>query len=353
MSSNGAARDSSARAAAALAGLDDERLEGSSDVLLAPIRGVDLRRTVPKELFVRRPGRFVAKFSTNAALILAGIGPIAVGLATGGLPAVLLIVPATVVVGVLYGRLIELQHECLHEHAFRSRRLNRIFGVLCGLPMLISFSHFRYEHLRHHAFLGTPQNREFFTHRLRNLDSWWGFALGCFHLGRYTDVARDIARSLAGRPIPRVDRPRDMRRIQAEYRLFALALVAAVTFTTLTGNLLLVFAWLLPTLLVAEATHFLFELPEHFGLNTQTDPNVLTNTRTIAASRFAEWLTNHNNLHTAHHYHQGVPMVNVQRLHETAKDRFEVIDPSYWSFYRAVIRGDLRFQGADETCMTR
>jgi fatty acid desaturase len=347
------APDPSSRAAAAVADRDDERLDGSSDVLFAPIRGVDLRRTVPKDLFVRRPGRFLAKFSIAVALIVAGVAAMVVGLAAGGLTAVLLIVPATVVVGVMYGHLVELQHECLHEHAFRSRRLNRVFGFLCGAPMMSSFSHYKYEHLRHHAFLGTPQNREFFNYRFRNLDSWWGFALGCFHLGRYLDVARDIGRGFTGRPIPRVDRPRDQRRIRTEYRLFALGLVAAITFTVLTRSPLLVFAWVLPTLLVAEATHFLIELPEHYGLNTQTDPNVLANTRTIIASRFAEWLTNYNNLHTAHHYHQGVPMVNIERLHESSKDRFEVIDPSYWQFYRAVIRGDLRFQGTDETCMTR
>ena len=95
------------------------------------------------------------------------------------------------------------------------RGLNRVFGFLCGAPMLSSFSHYKYEHLRHHAFLGTPQNREFFNYRFRNLDSWWGFALGCFHLGRYWDVARDIGRSLVGRPIPRVARRQFSRNVKS------------------------------------------------------------------------------------------------------------------------------------------
>ena len=73
-------------------------------------------------------------------------------------------------------------------------------------------------------------------------------------------------------------------------------------------------AALLPLLLIAEPMHFLIELPEHFGLNTQTDPDVLVNTRTVAAGPFLQWFTNGNNLHTAHHYHQGVPMTNMREL---------------------------------------
>jgi len=332
---------------------DEVSLDGSTNVLLAPIRGVDFRRSLPKPLFERRPARFVAKFSAAMTLIVVGLGVMAWGLSAGG-RGWIAVALSVAVVGVMYAHLVELQHECLHEHACRSRRLNRVFGFLCGVFMLSSFSHYKYDHLRHHAALGTSQNREFFNYRFRNLDSWWGFVVGAYHLGRYVDVFRNMLRSLLGRPIPGVNREHDLRRIRAEYRLFALILAAAGAGAALSGEYVLVlFAWVLPAILVAEATHFLIELPEHFGLNTQTDPNVLTNTRTITASRFAQWLTNSNNLHTAHHFHQGVPMVNVERLHEMTKDNFAVVDPSYWSFYRNVIRGDLRCQGADETCMTR
>jgi fatty acid desaturase len=328
-------------------------LDGSADVQLAPIRGVDLRRTVPKELFRKHPGRFTAKFLFAVALIAAGVVGAWWGIDAGGVPGWLTVAGSVVVLGVMYAHLVELQHECLHEHAYASRRLNRFVGFLCGLAMMSSFAHYKYEHLRHHAYLGTPQNKEFFNYRFHGLDSVPGFTVAAMHPGRYKDVFTNMARSLLNRPIRGVERPRDLHRIQAEYRWFALALVAGIAFTAATGNLILVFVWLLPALLVAEAVHFLIELPEHFGLNTQTDPNVLTNTRTVLAGPFAVWVTNGNNLHTAHHYHQGVPMTNVPRLHELAKQRFESVMPSYWSFYRAVLRGELRYQGEDATCMTR
>ncbi len=332
---------------------DAPRLDGATNVVLAPIVGADFRRSLPKVLFERRPVRFLAKFSFAVALIVASFATVHAGLDAGG-PGYVAVALAVAVLGVMYAHLVELQHECLHEHAYRSRRLNRIFGFLCGLFMLSSYSHYKYDHLRHHAALGTLQNREFFNYRFRNLDSVWGFLVGAVHLGRWVDVFRNVGRSLFGRPIPGVERARDLRRIQAEYRLFALVLVVAGTVAILTdAYVFLLVSWVLPLVLVAEATHFLIELPEHFGLNTQTDPNVLTNTRTITASPFAQWLTNGNNLHTAHHFHQGVPMVNVERLHAMARDRFEVVDPSYWSFYRKVMSGELRYRNAEETCMTR
>jgi fatty acid desaturase len=332
---------------------EERALDGAQEVLLAPVRGADLRKSLPKDLFDRNPLIFTRKLIVAAVPIAASYAAIVLALReplTASWPVIVL---AVAVLGLIYAHLVELQHECLHEHAYRSRRLNRTFGFLCGVAMLSSFSHYKYEHLRHHAFLGTPKNREFFNYRFRNLNSWPGFTRAAFHLGRYVDVAGYIARSLSGRPIPRVDRERDLRRIRTEYRLFTAILILAAVLSAVTGSYFLIFAWVLPVVLVSEAAHYLIELPEHFGLNTQTDSNVLTNTRSIDASRLAQWFTNYNNMHTAHHYHQGVPMVNVGRLHELAKDRFEVTESSYLSFYYRVIRGELQYRNMDETPMTR
>jgi fatty acid desaturase len=325
---------------------DDRLLDGSTEVLLAPVRGNDLRRNLPRSLFHKRPLRFVAKFAFAFTVVVGGYAAMIVGVPWP------LQVLAAMVLGLMYAHLVELQHETLHEHAFNSRRLNRISGFLCGLFMLSSYSHYKYDHLRHHASLGTNTNREFFNYRFRELDSPAGFVRAAWHLGRYVDVFRDIARSLAGRPIPGVRR-RDNGRIQTEYRLFALALLGAVLFTALTGSLLLVFAWLLPLIVVSEPTHFLIELPEHFGLDTQDDPDVLANTRTVRTGRLATWFTNSNNLHTAHHYHQGVPMTNVPKLQDLIEPKVRAEESSYLSFFRKVIAGEIKYDDLGATCMTR
>ena len=322
-------------------------LDGAQDVQLAPVRGMDDRRHLPKELFVRRPARFTLKFSLALAIIGAAYAVVAL---RPGWP---LTVAALVVLGFMYAHLVELQHECLHEHAYNRRWLNRVVGFVCGLFMLSSYSHYKYDHLRHHASLGKPDNREFFNYRFRHIDSPLGFVRASYHYGRYVDVLRAMALAAIGRPIPNVKKGRDQKRIRTEYRLLLLYLLGMVAFTVVTQNLFFLLAWLLPLLVISEPTHFIIELPEHFGLNTQTDANVLSNTRTIDASWFAEWFTNYNNLHTAHHYHQGVPMVNVPHLSEMEKPKFAAVEESYWSFYRKVIRGEIRYDDLGQTCMTR
>lgn len=322
-------------------------LDGSSGVLLAAMQGVDNRRTLSKSFFVKRPGIFTAKFAA-AVLVIA-----AVWILFAVRPAWWSGLVAVVVNGLMYAHLVELQHECLHEHAYRQRWLNRLVGFVCGAPMLSSYWHYKYDHLRHHAFLGTPQNREFFNYRFTGLGSPSGFLRGCYHLGRYVDVARNIGRSLVGRTHPEVSKDIAAKKIRTEYQVLAVLIAGAVVGSVLTGSYYLLVIWLLPTLLVSEPTHFLIELPEHFGLNTQTNPDVLSNTRTVQASWFGRWLTNDNDVHTAHHYHQGVPMVNVRKLHATIADRVATVEPSYWSFYKGVISGRITYQDQSENCMTR
>lgn len=325
----------------------DRLLYGSTDVPLAPVRGVDNRGDLPKSLFAKRPGRFTAKFAFAIGLL--GAGWVAIALSRSW-PVIVL---AVIVNGLMYAHLVELQHECLHEHAYHRRWLNRLCGFVCGLPMLSSFWHYKYDHLRHHAYLGTPENREFFNYRFRDLDSVPGFLRGCFHLGRYRDVAVNIGRSLLGRLNPQVAKPLAAKKIRTEYIAFTVALAAAVVVSVVAGSWIVLVAWVLPALLIAEPTHFMIELPEHFGLDSQSDPNVLTNTRTVRGGRFAEWFTNGNDLHTAHHFHQGIPMARVPELHTLIEERIVTIDPSYWAFYKKVLDGQLKYQDSAETCMTR
>lgn len=326
--------------------LDESKLDGSTDVLLAPVSGLDSRRHLPDDLFNKRPSRFTAKFGFAWAAIAGGWALIA-AVGTWWADAI-----SVALLGLLYAHLVELQHECLHEHAYSSRPLNRVAGFVCGVPMLSSYSHYKYEHLRHHAFLGTPKNSEFFNYRFRNLDNPLGFAKGCFHLGRYGSIFTNVGRSLVWRLIPGISKTM-ARRIRTEYFLFAAILAAGAAVSILTRSWLIALAWVAPTLLVAEPTHFLIELPEHFGLNTQTNPDVLANTRTVQTNKAVRWFTNGNDLHTAHHYHQGVPMAQVAHLDALIRDRVAVVDQSYRSFYLKVVRGELRYADLDQTCMTR
>ena len=69
------------------------------------------------------------------------------------------------VLGCMFAHAVELQHQCLHYSAFKSRRANRIIGVILGLPTLTSFHAYRRSHLEHHRKLGSAEDIPFFNYR--------------------------------------------------------------------------------------------------------------------------------------------------------------------------------------------
>ncbi|WP_265333407.1 fatty acid desaturase [Burkholderia cenocepacia] len=77
---------------------------------------------------------------------------------------VILKIVGILLIGAMYAHGVELQHQALHYQGFRSKRLNMVFGVLLGMPMLVSFHAYQDSHLRHHRLLGTPENKEFFDY---------------------------------------------------------------------------------------------------------------------------------------------------------------------------------------------
>jgi len=111
----------------------EDNYEGAIDVPLAPVTGSDERRHLPRELFVRKPVLFAAKFALAMAVIAAGWACIVYLHLWYATPVAML------VNGLMYAHLVELQHECLHGHACNSPGVNRLFGVLCGIFMLSSY----------------------------------------------------------------------------------------------------------------------------------------------------------------------------------------------------------------------
>lgn len=332
--------------ASALKKIVEDNLEGDVDVHLAPVPGNDDRRQLPRQMFERRPFLFLTKFCFALSLVAGGW--VLVWLQHSWLTTLF----AILINGLMYAHLIELQHECLHGHAFNSSALNRFCGVICGVFMIIPHSHYRYDHLRHHAYLGTARNNEHFDYRFQNLDSILGFARAFFDLGRFKRVFNMTKLALLGKPLPGIEKEKYDREIKQEYLLYFGLLIASIIYTAQTGSWLMALAWWIPALLISEGVHFLIEMPEHFGLNTQTNPNILTNTRTIRTSRLVKWFVNGNDVHTAHHYHHGVPMCHVRRLHEMIAHDITTVETSYSSFFKKVIKGDVR-QSLDESCMKR
>jgi fatty acid desaturase len=278
---------------------------------------------------VTRPSSFVRRI---AVLILG----VAIG-ATFALSAswVLWII-GTFVLGAMFAHAVELQHQCLHYTAFRSRRITRIVGICLGLPTLTSFHAYRRSHLEHHRNLGTPRDRPFFTYKFVDGPTFPNFLfdlMGIDHL-KHSIIAilgNGDARVMSlpvsaefGNAAERLD-----------YGLMGFLFVCGVLASMLLGPYMILQLWLIPLLLVAQPLHFLIELPEHFGCATSS-PDVFKNTRTIVGTSFSRWFTNYNNLHVEHHLEPSIPMENLSTVLATNQGKHEHFVESYPRFFRMV-----------------
>lgn len=303
----------------------------------APLEAAELRRTL-QGLRTEVRGRV---FTVKLLLCL--------GLVLGG--ALLALHPApwsriagVLLIGCMFAHAAELQHEALHNLAYRSPRANRAVGIAVGLPMLISFTAYRVTHMRHHRDLGTPMNREFFDYgnqygeagpRSRTaVGLSWCVRFSMVH--HYAQFAKYLARSLRGRDFEG-ENALTSRRIRREH-LVALAAILALSAGSIpAGQALVLWVWLLPLVLVAAPLHALIELPEHYGCET-LDRSPFANTRTIRSNALMTWFTNGNNFHVEHHLGPNLPIGRLPDLHAQLEGRLRHYHTGYFDYFSKLLR---------------
>lgn len=291
----------------------------------------------PQLLFQRAPVRrqdeavFVGKLCVLAAM-LAGGAALAVQ------PSYWLTAVGIVILGLAYTHGVELQHQCLHHSAFRTSRLHRMIGFPLGLPMLVSYSHYRVRHLQHHRFLGTPEDTEFFGFDTRKPLTLGALAKGLFDFTRVAAVVRDAAACVSGRwqyDMGQIS-PKSRKAIVREYQWFVIAAAALAATCAFGGGPLVLRLWVLP-FLVAMPLHFLVELPEHILCDTSS-VDVLRNTRSITGSWLTTWYTNGNNLHIEHHAAMNVPINRLRERHGDTQEFGLNVQRTYFEFVTIVLR---------------
>lgn len=231
--------------------------------------------------------------------------------------------------GCMFAHAIELQHEVLHMYANRSNCL-RVLGFLLGVPMLICFSHYQYNHMRHHRFVGTEIDNEFFNYGDRK-STVFAFLRSLLMITHYQNVFKNIFTSMIGLPLDIKDK-RVERRIKKEYFFLGIILFSFLIISLIAQSTILLKIWLFPFVFVAIPVHVLIEIPEHFGCNNATD-NIFENTRTITAGRLMSWFVNGNNFHVEHHYAPAVPINELRRLHRFIGPNIRFKNISYFEFY--------------------
>src|SRR5262245_30594461 len=141
-------------------------------------------------------------------------------------PTPLWIIPS-LLLGLPYAHAVELEHQCLHTTAYKSRVWNRIVGVTLGMPSFVSFSDYQTSHLKHHRMLGTPEVKKFFTYSYQRLTSFKALIPHLWMVRHYRDVVGYIARSALGKLVRESEAtPKMARKIRAEYQIMAVFFIA-------------------------------------------------------------------------------------------------------------------------------
>jgi fatty acid desaturase len=238
--------------------------------------------------------------------------------------------------GLVFAHMLELVHSCIHSTGFGARRADRLAGILLGLPMLVSFSDYRNNHLEHHRTLGKAEKKDFFGYEFEGMTTWLSFVRHLLMLGHYRNAAKNMALAVTRWHWRRL--PAAAFDSHIEHLLMALWLLVPLGALLLghTGPFLI---FVLPCL-VAVPCHVLIELPEHWHCPPIDDP--LIHTRSISAGRIAAWFTNGNNYHLEHHLCPWLPNNALRDLHLKLRPHAVHYQPSYSRFYLQVARS-LRF----------
>lgn len=294
--------------------------------MMISVECAGLQIQVPRK--AHRPWRFLLRVSLAIGIWAAGCGLTLSGDWQ-------LVVIGVCIEGLFFAHLLELAHSCIHGTAFGWRRVDRIAGTLLALPMLVSYSDYRDNHLQHHRTLGISEKKDFFGYQFENMPTWWSFAKHLWMLDHYRTALKDMARAVG------CWRGRGVQTAKSNSHLDHLLMVLwlLVPFVALLFDHL--GPWLVQVvpLLVAAPCHVLVELPEHWHCQMVGDP--LGHSRSISASPIAVWFTNGNNYHFEHHLCPWLSNDALRDLHQKVRP-VVLHHASYFEFYSQVV-GTLRF----------
>lgn len=245
-----------------------------------------------------------------------------------------------IILGLMYCHAQSLQHESIHGTALKNKNLNYLVGIILGLPLLVSFTHYRDTHRRHHALLGTPRDHDFFSYQSLEKMQVGLLLQDLFGYSRVRNAFKNFYLALGFRSD--VEKTIQSSRVQSEYFLMMFILITVLLLSLAFQSFIILKLYIIPFIFIASPAYFLTELPEHLYCDKTTQDFYL-NTRTIKGSWFSFWFTNGNNFHVEHHKNarlstQELPAVFLK----TAQDNCLYRETSYPEFYRKVIRSCLK-----------
>ena len=265
----------------------------------------------------------------------------AIALVVYASPSFAIALPASILLGAIWTSLFAPFHECTHQTAFRSRRLNAIGAWLSGVPFGMVPAVYRDFHFEHHRhthdpardpeMVGAPSVAYWPTNPLG-----WLWSVG----GLWLIWLK--ARLMFRMAVLPVERPGPMPQWVEPENIGAMIRGSRVV--ALTWSALVVLAaigvrgagWLLVALVICHTFQSVWLTSEHTGL--QHDGTILSRTRTTLTSPFIAWWLWNMNYHAEHHAWPAIPWHALPAAHARVAKYVEHQSPGYWRLQIAVLR---------------
>ncbi|HEX6902945.1 MAG TPA: fatty acid desaturase [Thermoanaerobaculia bacterium] len=226
--------------------------------------------------------------------------------------------PAAIVQGFNVLGFIILLHEQVHKIIFaKSRpRLERLLGLLYGMPANVSSTQFSIWHLDHHNELGHAEDDPKRAHLSPKKNSRWVKLLYC------TPALFVIYMKGAGREVKTYP-PATQKVIRRERLLnITFQLTLAGTIFAFGGGWTLFRVWALPLFFCFPPAFVLNRLGQHYDIDA-TDPAKWTSL--VNGNPVWHFLFLWSNFHVEHHYYQRVPFYNLRRLNRDLQPFYQRI----------------------------
>ncbi|MCA8985072.1 MAG: fatty acid desaturase [Planctomycetaceae bacterium] len=225
-------------------------------------------------------------------------------------------------------------HDACHGTLSSNRRMNGIYGVLCGTVSLVPLSVYRHAHAYHHGFMSSDRDPELWPFNVPGtsrgfrmlcafLEIVFGFIYTPFLFFRSLFVCGSVKKNVR-------------RRILLEYGLIVL-------FWGSIAVILTKYQWWEPfaigyfaPLVIAGAYQTLNKYTEHMGLMGET---VLSGTRsvipeTLLHKAFSNMLQ-HVDHHGAHHRYAQIPFYHLPKASPIVYSQRSAENPVFTTYYAA------------------
>jgi fatty acid desaturase len=238
--------------------------------------------------------------------------------------------------GYMWMGMVTFMHDCTHNTLFKQKCANWAFGIVCMIPLMVSFVSFKEDHLEHHRYNRSYEDPDAFTMGKRGV---LDFVL--FYAYIVAGAVLSFLHFNLLYPIKRFG-PKEWSIHLFETALKIACCWALIAWASNNGVLAKTLeVWLIPVYIFSVFNSIRF-IAEHY--ETPWNEGQLVGSRTITSNPVHSFFWNNINWHIGHHVYPAIPWYNLVKLHKLMEPTIEaksaIVDKSYLAvFFKALLHG--------------